>query len=206
MIVKPSINFVNQDSDAELIKSTHIILAAMTDNPSYPNPTPGLDIVTAALSEFTTAVANAADGGMTLTAIKNQKREALAALLRNLASYVTITCDGNLATLLSSGFPAQKSQRTPATIPVAPTDLIVSLGILSGELDADIPPVYGAATYNWQLFAATAPTLILQREQTTGGRTAFKGLTPGVIYGIQVNAVGSAGTGDWSNPTLKMVV
>ncbi len=206
MIIKPSINFLNLDNDATLIKNVHTILAAMTDNPNYPNPMPELPLITLVLSQFTTCVANAADGGITLTALKNQKREELVTLVRNLASYVSVTCNGNLATLLSSGFPSQKTQRTPATFPSAPTDLIISFGISSGELDAVVSSDDGVATHNWQLFAASAPTTILQTKETTGGRNLFSGLTPGVIYGIQVNAVNTAGTSDWSNPVSKMAV
>jgi hypothetical protein len=75
-----------------------------------------------------------------------------------------------------------------------------------GALDASVTPVYGAVTYNWQLVAINAPTVILQTIETTAASVSFGGLTPGVIYQVIVNAVGSAGTSDWSNPTNQMVV
>jgi Fibronectin type III domain len=206
MITKPSITFLTADSDALLITDTNTILTAMTGNTNYPTPSPALTAVTTALNDFTTTLANAADGGITLTSIKNDKRAELVALLRELANYVQGACNGDLTVLLSSGFPIQKPQRFPIGVLPAPTNVTVSLGALSGELDAAMPPVFGAAIYNWRLTATSAPTVVVQSTQTTAARNTFTGLTPGVVYTAEVNAVGSAGPSDWSNPVSKMAV
>ena len=206
MVVKPSISFLTSDSDALLVTDTHTILTGMTGNPSYPTPNPPLAAVTTGLNEFTTALANAADGGITLTAIKNDKRAALVALLRDLATYVQVACNGDLTVLLSSGFPIQKPQRNPIGVLPAPVNLTLALGPLSGQLNAVVPPVFGASVYNWKLTASNAPAVVLQSAQTTGGRTTFTGLTPGVVYVAQVNAVGAAGPSDWSQPVSQMAV
>ena len=108
MIVKPSVSFLNTDSDALLITDTGSIITALTGNASYPTPSPTLAVVQAALDEFVTAVADAANGGVALTATKNDKRAALVWLLRELASYVHVACKGDLTVLLTSGFPIQK--------------------------------------------------------------------------------------------------
>ena len=158
------------------------------------------------LDEFVTALANAADGGITLTSIKNGKRAALAALLRALANYVQVACNGDLTVLLSSGFPIQKPQRNPIGVLPAPVNLTINLGSLTGELNAVVPPVFGASIYNWKLTASNAPAVVLQSAQTTGGRTTFTGLTPGVVYVAQVNAVGAAGPSDWSQPVSQMAM
>ena len=106
MIVKPSVSFLNNDNDPQLVTDTETIVTALTGNISYPTPKPTLAAVTTAKVAFVTAMADAADGGITLTSIKNDKRAALVALLRQLASYVQVTCNGDLTVLLSSGFPA----------------------------------------------------------------------------------------------------
>jgi hypothetical protein len=206
MIVKPSVSFLNSDSDALLITDTNTILTAMAGNPSYPTPSPALAAVTSALNDFTTALANAADGGITLTSIKNDKRAVLVALLRELANYVQVACNGDLTILLGSSFPIQKPQHYPVGILPAPVNVALALGALSGQLDASMPPVFGAAIYNWRVSAATAPTVVLQAAQTTSAGNTFSGLTPGLIYTVEVNAVGSAGPSDWSNPVSQMVV
>lgn len=159
-----------------------------------------------AFDEFSQALANAADGGRTLTAIKNGKREALVLLVRQLAAYVQVACNGDMPTLLTSGFPTQKPQRQPAGIPAVPANLTVTFGERSGELKAVAASVAEAWTYNWQLTTAAEPTVVLQSAQTTSARNTFTGLTPGVVYRATLNAVGSAGASDWANPVSQMVV
>jgi hypothetical protein len=208
MIVKPSISFLNDDSDAQLITDVGAIITGLTGNTSYTTPAPTLAAVTTALNAFTTALADidSAGGGVTLTAAKNDKRTDLVALMRELASYVQVTCKGDLTVLLSSGFPIQKPQRNPIGTLPAPVNLTVVLGALSGQLNAVVPPVFGASVYNWKLTASNAPTVVLQSAQTTAGRTTFSGLTPGVMYVAQVNAVGAAGPSDWSQPVSQMAL
>jgi hypothetical protein len=205
MIVKPSISFLTTDSDPLLVTDTQTILTSLTGNASYPTPSPTLAAVTTALTDFITALADAARGGTALTAIKTSKRTVLVAILRDLATYVQVTCNGDLTVLLTSGFPIQKPQRNRIGVLPAPGNLKVSLGPLSGQLKAVVPPVFGASVYNWKLTAGNAPAVV-QSAQTTGGRTTFTGLTPGVVYVAQVNAVGAAGPSDWSQPVSQMAV
>jgi hypothetical protein len=205
MIVKPSIRFLHRDSDSRLVTDTGTILTAMTvSTASYPSPLPILSDVTGALANLSTAMADAAGGGTTLTSMKNDKRAVLVALLRQLASYVTVTSNGDMTVLLSSGFPIQKPQREPIGVLPAPSNLTVTLGDLSGELHANAAPVAGAAIYNWRLSTAAAPTVVVQSAQTTAANNTFSNLTAGVVYNAAVNAVGAAGTGNWSDPVPQM--
>jgi hypothetical protein len=205
-IVKPAIGFLTADSDAQLATSTDTIITAMTGNPIYPSPTPALAVITTARNEFTTSVAKAADGGKELTAIKNAKRAALCGLLRELASYVTVACKGNLADLLSSGFPIQKPSRTPAGVLPAPATPVLTLGARTRELDAFTEPVPNRSIYNWRVALASAPTQYVKLVQTTAASVTFVGLTPGQIYLVGVNVVGSKGPSDWSDNAQMMVV
>jgi hypothetical protein len=82
----------------------------------------------------------------------------------------------------------------------------VSLGFLSGGLDGSVAPVFGALTYNWRLTTAAQPDVVVQAKQTSAASVAFTGLTPGVIYRLQANAVGTAGTSPWTGPVTQMVV
>ena len=79
-------------------------------------------------------------------------------------------------------------------------------GVNPGDMIAVTAPIYGAGSFNWQIAAASAPTVMLQTAQTLGGRVTFSGLTPGVVYNVQVNAVGSAGTSAWSGVFSLMAV
>jgi hypothetical protein len=205
-IVKPAIGFLTADSDAQLATNTDTIITAMTGNPKYATPSPTLAVITTARNEFTTAIANAADGGKELTAIKNAKRAALCALLRELASYVAVACKGDLADLLSSGFPIQKPNRTPAGVLPAPATPVLTLGARTRELDATTERVPNGFVYNWRAALASAPTQYVKLMQTTAASTTFVGLTPGQIYLVGVNVVGSQGPSDWSDNAQLMVV
>src|SRR5674476_112866 len=81
MVTKPSIQFLNYDSDALLIPDTGGILTGMTGNPHYLTPSPALAPVQTALDEFITSVSDAVNGGVTLTSIKKDKRVVLSALI-----------------------------------------------------------------------------------------------------------------------------
>ena len=206
MIIKPSVSFIGADSDMALVNDTTTIISAMTNNPAYPTPAPTLAVVQTALTTFSDSVAAAADGGKTLTAAKNAARAALALLLHKLASYVHVACDRDIQKLYSSGFPTQKPTRQPLGVLPAPAGLAVALGARSGELNAWATPVTGAGIYNWNLALASAPATPVQTVQTTAASTVFDGLTPGLSYNVEVNAVGSAGPSDWTDPVSQIAV
>lgn len=208
MIVKPSVSFLTSDSDPQLIVRVGGINTNLTDNPAYqtPPPAPALPIIQAALDDFAVAVDNALAGGPTLTAIKRAKRKILVDLLRMLASYVQVQCNGDMAVLLSSGFPPQKPQREPIGILPVPDGLNVTFGPRSGELTASVTPVIGAAIYNWRVSLAAAPNTLVQTGQSTATTKTFDDLTPGVVYNFEANAMGAAGPSGWTAPFPQMAV
>ncbi len=206
MNVKPAIGFLLADGQAPFTDKVTAILQWMTGNANYPSPTPPLATVQTSFDAYKTAAADAAQGGVQNTAVRNARRSELVALLRQLANYVSSTANGNMETLLSSGFPVQKPTRTPVGPLPAPYPPTVTQGPVSGTLSAVSSPVYGATSYNWSLALASAPDTDVQTAQTTGARTLFTGLTPGQIYVISLNAVGAAGVSDWSDYGTLMVV
>ena len=206
MIVKPAVTFIARASDAELIGTATAILAAMTDNPDFPNPAPALATVQAAMSAFQSAVAAAAGGGIVLTAAKNAARTPFAALLRELASYVHVACKGDVKKLFGSGFPTQKPVRQPVGALPAPTGLTLAIGLRSGELAATAAPVPGAVLYTWQVALASAPDTPIQTTQTTAASTTFANLIPGTQYSITMNAIGTAGPSDWTDAVRQYAI
>jgi len=205
MNIKPAIGFLTKDSDAQLDQDTETILASMTGNANFTTPSPTLAIVTTALNAFTVALSEAADGGVEKTAIKNAKRNELVSLLRQLASYVFATADEDMTKLLSSGFPAQKTTRSPIGPLPAPATPFLVQGPVTGSLSASTPPINGAYIYNWRVALASAPTVYVKQVQSTAASKTFEGLTPGQVYNVQLNAVGTAGTSDWSGPGELMI-
>ena len=206
MNVKPAIGFLIKDGQAPFTDKVTAILQWMTDNPKFPTPTPPLATVQTAFDAYKVATADAVQGGVENTAIRNARRDELVSQLRQIASYVSAVSNGNMEVLLSSGFPVQKPTRTPIGPLPAPFPPTVTQGALSGTLNAVTSPVYGATSYNWSLALESAPDTDVQTQQTTGARTQFTGLTPGQIYVISLNAVGAAGVSNWSDYGTLMVV
>jgi hypothetical protein len=206
MVVKAAIGFLTTHGDDQLVGDGQAVINGLTNNPNFATPVPALATVSAALAAFTTAVAEAVNGGKEQTVAKKARRAELAALMRQLASYVTVTSNGDMEKLLSSGFPYQKPVRTPVGILPAPAAPSLKFGGRSGQLDASVSPMYGAGSYNWRVALASAPGTFVQTTQTIAGRCTFNGLTPGQIYSVQANAVGSAGPSDWSDVSDLMVV
>jgi hypothetical protein len=206
MNVKPATQWLNKNSDVLLIVNVKIVLAAMAENAAiYPAPTPSLADVEAAVDDFAAAVSALPDAGRSMTAKKNGLRRALVGLMRQLAHYVAVTCQGDLTSLLLSGFPNQKTVRTPVGILSAPQNTTVRHGVVSGSLAGRVKPVAGAKLYNWTC-TASLPGAVPITGQSTGARYTFTGLTPGVAYAISASATGTAGPSDWSSPASLIAI
>jgi hypothetical protein len=206
-LVKPAISWLTTDSDVLLINDIEVVLLGLTNNSTiYPTPAPTLASIQTALDNFSNAVAAAADGGRAATANKNNLRLILVGLVRQLASYVAVACQGDMTNLLLSGFPIQKPTRTPIGILPPPQNLTVTQGPLSGSLAAGVNPVFGASTYTWTCTPATPAGATPITSQSTAASYTFSGLTPGVAYTITANAVGAAGPSSWSKPVSEFAV
>lgn len=205
MIVKASISFLTADPDAVLIVDNQTVITSMTDNEYYTTPNPTLALVTAGNEDFAQSVSDAADGGKTLNSIKNAKRAIIVDLMRQLASYVTVACGGDMTKLLSSGFPVQTPNRTKAQIPATPVTPVLTQG-KTGELNAGVKPSAGTYIYNWRVALASAPGVYVQHGQSTKGQIGLTGLTVKETYNVEANAVGTAGASDWSGIATMTVI
>lgn len=73
-------------------------------------------------------------------------------------------------------------------------------------LKARTGKVNGAYAYNWRVALASAADTYVQIIQTTGANALFEGLTPGQLYNVEVNALGTYGETDWTPPTSRIVI
>ena len=201
MIVKPAITWLNRVSSAELQTNTFSILKMLADNSAiYPAPAPTLATLQAALDNFIRKDALAADGGKSATAAKKNARSLLTDLLRQLACYVSVACQGNRTNLLLSGFPTHKQMREPVGQLTKPEELQVKHGPQQGNLTGRVKPVKGAVIYLWRIVAnlpGAKPVIV----QDIAATHTFKALAAGVGYTIDVAAMGTAGVTDWCSPT-----
>jgi hypothetical protein len=147
-------------------------------------------------------IAKAATGGPPDTAAKNNARQGLLGMLRQLAAYVQINCNNDMATLLSSGFQAMSTNRAQTALD-QPTGLVIENGT-TGQLIASVGPVKNTSLYEGRVKGPTGdwlPSVFTGDSQ----HVEFNGLTPGANYTIQARALGgSTGQSDWSDPSTHM--
>ena len=182
-------------------------VTGMTGNPAYPTPPVALTAITLQQQSFSDAVIAAANGGMTLTAAKNNARAVLVDSLRQNASYVQINCNNNLETLLSSGYSVAQYNHAqqPLDKPVIQTIDTSN----TGQMQLRIKPITNAHAYETR-YAVVAPGGATGPWQAGGTFTstrgiAITGLTPGTTYVVEVRAVGgSTGYSEWSNAVSHM--
>lgn len=189
--------------DHSLEELATAVLLKLYGNPAYPSPTVASAALTSARDAFTAAIAAASLGGPAQTADKNNKRDALVSLLRQLAAYVQDRHGNDLAKLLSSGFEAVSTNRSSAPLD-APTITDIANGN-SGQLLPKIKPIANAKAYEVR-YALIGPDGAPGPWQNGGLFTNTRnivigGLTPGGNYQFQIRAIGgSTGYSDWSDP------
>src|ERR1051325_9805982 len=138
MATKVSLGFARLP-DTELDNFAQAVIDAMTANTSYPSPPVTMANLQAAKDDFTAKLAMAQTGGLADTAAKNNSRQALITLLKQVAAYVQMTCGEDVSKLLTSGFEAQSTNRASVQLE-KPQGLTIKNGT-AGQLVARVSPV-----------------------------------------------------------------
>lgn len=190
--------------DAVLLAFAEQVLVAMTGNTNFPTPSPELKVIGDAINNYETALSNAADGGKTLTAIKNQQREEMLKQLKLLANYVELNCNNDRAIALSSGFELKKA-RGHSTPPAVPTGISASQGNLNGEIDITCKPQADAKLFECRY--TLDPTLATWTSvpPQTNRKFTIGGFAHGADVFVSMRAINSAGISNWSNPISILV-
>ncbi len=191
-------------TDGDLIIRARRILKMMTNNANYPQPVPALADFKNAIDLFDITAQDAVGGGTAETIAKAAAKAALLALIRELSYYVQLTCKGDQAILVSSGFQATKDP-TPAGALPAPGNVQVYHTDKSGEFGLSCDKVANAAIY--QVQSATSPNGPWEDEGGfTSTRNVLDGFTPGTVYWFTIYAIGTAGDGAVSSPTSLIAI
>ncbi|HEY8040663.1 MAG TPA: fibronectin type III domain-containing protein [Polyangiaceae bacterium] len=185
-----------------LIQYAQGIVKSMTANPSFPNPTPTLALVTAAIVALNTAetAALARTKGAVLT--RNGARTALVTLLRQLRGYIQAIADADAEssapTIASAGIAVR---RTPVRPPRA---FHATPGPVSGSAKVVVPSAARRAAYDWEYSADGGKTWVAA-PSTLGAKTTIPGLPAGTTVQFRFRALTKTGEGDWSQPTSLLV-
>ena len=183
------------------------VSAGLFGNAAFPAPPVTKAALDAANTAFSAAITAQATGGKAVTADKNNKRDTLVSLLRQLASYVQMKHNDDLAVLLSSGFEAVATAHPPAVL-IAPTITDIINGA-SAQLIIHVAAMKNVRMFKARYAAIGAGGVLgpwLDGGLHTDSRhIAIGGLTPGTTYTFQVQVVGSGNLySDWSDAVSHM--
>jgi hypothetical protein len=138
MATKVSFGF-GRLSDTQLDNFAQGVIDAITGNAAFPTPPVTLANLQTAQTDFASKLAASLNGSIADTAAKNNSRQALIGMLRDVAAYVQIRCNNDPAILLSSGFQMQSTNRAQVELP-KPDGLSLKNGT-TGQLIARVDPV-----------------------------------------------------------------
>lgn len=188
---------------AEIIPYCQNILAMMAGSGNFATPTPPLADVDLAVVALDKAYKAALDGGKSLTATMQSRREEVFNIMRPLRDYVNVIGGGNEEILNTSGFPLADLPSSHTL--VIPGDIRTKTLQGKGNVEVRCDRVDGASSYqvryrllpkestlaeavdDWTYADPIGPT----NQQITG-------LASATYYAFQMRAIGSGKPSPWS--------
>ena len=177
-------------SDADFFEEAKHIFSKMTGNTNFPDPTPKLLEVDAAITAYGTALTAAKELGKDNVAEKNKARLALTVLLQDLGRYAMFVAKGDVTMLISSGYRLNKMPQ-PVHLDI-PGNVSISNGPVPGSMEVKVKAVKGAQSYIHQITDAPPTDNTVWVSVTTGrSRYVHTSLTRGKEYWVRAGATGS---------------
>ncbi|SEM43436.1 hypothetical protein SAMN05216436_104194 [bacterium A37T11] len=189
--------------DQELLTFGGTVLTAVTGNPYFTTPNPGLTVLETALEDFRDKMEVANRKGSPLDiSLKNDSRDVLIEVLKQLAFYVNTVANGSLSVILSSGFRVM-ALPTRSMPPEKPTRVRLTDWLQSGQARLDFDPVKEAWMYEYQFTDALDETALPYWPQeslttTRSNTNVLAPLTVGNRYFVRVRARNGMGMSDWT--------
>ena len=183
------------------------VAKGLTGNAHFPSPPVDLTAFSTSVTAFTDAIQAARDGGANAKAVMAKQRKIVIQDMKVLVIYVQNNCNDDLSIFTSSGFTAQTPVKTTGLPVAAPAIRNLDYGTVSGQLTATIKKVAGGHAYFIRYGAvvngAVASWTTISAA-TVNKKLVISGLTLGVTYGFQIQALGTVGYSDWS--TLETIM
>jgi hypothetical protein len=176
--------------DGDLYQTGKRVVEKTDNNPNFPNPPEALAKLKKLVPEYNDSVTNSKGRDKEMIAIKKARKKQVVALLSELDSYVTLTCNGDEAMLLSSGFDISgqtDSQQMPAI-----QKLEIELGP-PGEATIRVKRIRGARAYLHQ-YTTEPPTseTVWINEGSIKPNFTFRRLKSATKYWFRIIALGIA--------------
>jgi hypothetical protein len=190
-------------SDVALPMKSKSIEDSMTENANFPEPTPAIADIRAAREAYQDALSEAKHGDGRAITVKNQKRDALQTLLRDLSAYVIKEAKNDLAKLTSSGFDLVKVSTGNRTS----DKLSIVAGEVSGQISSTMKTVRGARAFVHEFTADPLTNDSVWTQVTVSSRKyLYTGFKPGDRFWFRVRAVLIGGREVNTDPVLRIVL
>jgi hypothetical protein len=178
------------------------IATTLTGNPNFLTPPAVLGSLQTMSNLFNTAVAACVNGTPSQTLAKNTQRTGLIGTLDQLATYVELTANGDPQKILSSGFNLANTSRTTAVPGM--TSILSVTNVASGKLGLNLQVADNAWAYIVE-YTALPNGPVKTATFTNAHGVTLTGLTPGTMYSIRVQVMGSGNqVTEWSNTVQQM--
>jgi hypothetical protein len=189
--------------DNDLISFSYGVTGKMDNNPTFPQAPAALADLKKLLPEYQEVNYKARGGDEEMRFIRKAMRAKVITSLAELAEYVTLTCNGDPAKLVSSGFELNKARGTKALLPIK--ELVVTID-RPGEAVTLVKKAAGAKAYVHQY--TTDPFTgdnVWVSKGTTEPSYTFTGLKSKEKYWFQVIAIGLNGQETASPPVSRVI-
>ncbi|AEV99285.1 hypothetical protein A4D02_32305 [Niastella koreensis] len=144
---KLALNF-RKHSGPDLITDAYRVVNKLTDNEFFPEVKPLLAPILETANQLQHAVVEASDGDSLKIIIKNDMKEKLIALLRELGDWIEKHSNGDDLAMVSSGFMLAKPRKEISL--QNPVEFIIIPGKNMGEIIMQVKRVNGAKAYIFQ--------------------------------------------------------
>ena len=192
-------------SDSELESTALSIIDSMTNNANFPTPIPSIADVTAAVTEYSNALAAAKNRGKAEVELKKMKKDAMIEVLVSLSTYVTFTANGNRNMIITSGFGITKNSKTPQAMGT-PKKFTITIGETNGEAVSTVGGVKGIKKYAHQYTPDPLSATSVWTSAFVSTRTyTFTGLDSGKKYWFRVAALGNGDQVKYTAPIALII-
>lgn len=144
---KLALNF-RKYNEPDLITAAYRVADKLADNERFPEVKPMLSPILETAKELQFAVVNASNGDSLKIIIKNDIKEKLIALLRELGDWIEKHSNGDELALVSSGFMLAKPRKEISLS--NPVEFVIMPGKNMGEIIMQVKRVKGAKAYVYQ--------------------------------------------------------
>jgi hypothetical protein len=190
----------------QLVARSLFIEERLEDNPAFTTLSPSLAEIATKREALQQAITEAADGGRTVTAQREQRRRELKLALDALAGDVMSQAGDDAEKILGAGFFVRKNSRSQEGLPM-PLKLRARISDHVGEARLDWATTKGAALYVVEHNGVSPDDAAAwtQVAETTRIRQVVSGLTSAREHWFRVRAIGTTGRSPWSDVARTLV-